>query len=321
MTTATHAAGYAGAADYNMIRTMFADTMEKNLYATTFLPRISSSKYLGKISKTGDTIKIARVPRVTTKAYARGQELDIDSSAQEGITLEVKRARYWTQFWDQLDLHQTHLELGKAETVMGATAQIAEDIEREFLAVAPTYAHAKNTGTAAGVKSGAYNLGSAASPVAISRLNAVAYITQIFSVMAEQNIADAHGKKSVLVPEWMRWLLVNSTQLSDASKIGMESSLKTNYVGAFAGVDVYSSSLLEPVAGASSNAFLVFACAKSAIDYVMALNKVEYCSPDKMFGSLTKGLVLYDWGNIRSEGIAAGYVYKSDTTILSSTGS
>lgn len=322
MSDAAHAAGYPGMKDYGMIRDVFADTTERWLNANTFLPRITESGYLGKIKNKGDTITIAKTPKITGGAYARGQKLDIKTDVEDPLTLEVKRAYYWTQFYDQLDLHQTHLEhLTRRETVWSAAAATAEYIEREFLAAAPSMAHPSNTGNTAGLISKAYNMGSAESPVALSRKNAVAYITQIFSMMSEQNVPDSLGEKSVLIPEFLRWYLLSSEELQDAGKIGGPSTLKTNFVKNIGGVNVYSSQLLTPVNSDDKWVFPVFACCKSAINFVVALNDVKVTEPYDMRGTLLSGLSLYDWGNVRSEGVAYGYVYAADTTILSATGS
>jgi len=43
---------------------------------------------------------------------------------------------------------------------------------------------------------------------------------------------------------------------------------------------------------------------------------VKPVEPSTMMGTLAKGVVLYDWGNCRSEGVAIGYAYGADSTIL-----
>ena len=86
----------------------------------------------------------------------------ISTKVGEPLTLKVERARYWNQFWDRLDLHQTHIRMLQPETARGAASRLAEDIEREFFGEFATYAHASNVGATAGKQSGAYNLGTAA---------------------------------------------------------------------------------------------------------------------------------------------------------------
>ena len=312
----SYAQGFNGLKDTGAIMDVFATTVKETLYAKTFLPKITESGYLGQIKSKGQTVTIATVPRVKTFKYNRGQILPINCESEPSLELKVDRQMAWTQYWDLLDQHQTHLNMLQPQTIAGAASQIAEDIEKEFLAEAATYAHASNVGVTAGIQSGAYNLGSAAAPVGVKADTILPYISQFFSVMAEQNISETEGAKSVLIPEMFRWYLVNSKQLSDASFSGSASTLKTNMIGSFAGIDIYTSTLLTPTVVNGHNVFPIFACAKKAMNFVVALNDVKTVEPSQMMGTLAKGVVLYDWGNVRSEGVACGYAYGADTTLI-----
>ena len=312
----SYAQGFNGLKDTGAIMDVFASTVKETLYAKTFLPKITESGYLGQIKNKGQTVTIATVPRVKTFKYSRGMTLPINCESEPALELKVDRALAWTQFWDRLDQHQTHLKMLQPDTIAGAASQIAEDTEKEFLAEVATFPHAKNVGTTAGVQSGAYNLGSLATPVGVKADPIIPYLTQFFSVMAEHNISETDGPKSVLIPEMFRWYLVNSDQLSDASKIGETSTLKTNKVTSIGGIDIYTSTLLTPTVVGGHNVFPIFACAKKAMNFVVALNEVKTVEPSTMLGTLAKGVILYDWGNVRSEGVALGYAYGNDTTLI-----
>ena len=163
----SYAQGFNGLKNTGAIMDVFATTVKESLYAKTFLPQITESGYLGQIKNKGQTVTIATVPRVKTFAYSRGMTLPINCESEPALELKVDRAMAWTQFWDRLDQHQTHLKMLQPETIAGAASQIAEDMEKEFLSEVATFAHAKNVGTAAGIQSGAYNLGTAAAPVGV----------------------------------------------------------------------------------------------------------------------------------------------------------
>ena len=308
-----HAAGY--------IPDLFAKSVRANLYAKTCLPKISVSGYLGEIKNEGESVTIATVPRVSTGKYKRGMKIPVNTNASDAIKLSIQRSRYWQQFWDRLDQHQSHLKMLEPETAKGAAAQIAEDIEAEFFAECGDMAHASNVGANAGVKSGIYNLGTAAAPQILSAKNTAAYISQFFSVIAEQNVSSGDGTKSVVIPEWARHYLVNSPDLKDASAIGEKSSLRTNRLGMIFGIEVYTSTIPAPidVAGQTYKAWPFFACTKSALNFVVALNEVKAKEPSDMMGTNVTGVVLYDWGNVRSEGIAMGYAYPGDAVILAAS--
>jgi hypothetical protein len=259
---------------------------------------------------------------VVTKKYVRGQKLEIDTKVGESLTLTVDKSRYWTQFFDRLDLRQTHVKMMQsADVPKNAAAQISVDIETEFFAAMPAMAHASNVGATAGVKSGIYKLGTAAAPQVLTAKNTAAYISQFFSVIAEQNMTDGDGGKSAVCPEWARHYLVNSPDLKDASAIGEKSTLRTNRLGTIFGIEVYTSNLLDPidVDGQTYKAWPFLACARSAINFVINLTEVETTKPYDMKGTLSSGIVLYGWGNVRSEGIAVGYGYPGDAAILAAT--
>lgn len=317
------AAGYPSAKDAKLIPTIFSKMVRGQLYAATCLPKITTSGYLGELNKEGDTVEIATSPRVVTKKYRRGQKLEIDTQVGESLTLTVDKSRYWTQFFDSLDLRQTHIKMMAQDggVAKNAASQIAVDIETEAFAAIPAMAHASNVGATAGVKSGIYKLGTAAAPQILSAKNTAAYISQFFSVIAEQNVADGDGGKSVVVPEWARHYLVNSSDLKDASAIGEKSTLRTNRLGTIFGIEVYTSNLLDPIAvsGQTYKAWPFLALQRSALNFVVNLTEVETTKPYDMKGTLTSGIVLYGWGNVRSEGIAVGYGYPGDAAILAAS--
>lgn len=314
--TAKLAAGYPDYKSAGVIMDVFAKTVRSLLYAKTCLPQISESGYLGQIKEQGQTVTVATIPRISSGSYSRGMVIPINSKVEDALTLKVDRARYWNQFWDRLDLHQTHLRMLQPETAKAAAAQLSADIEAEFFGEMSTLPHAKNVGATAGAQSGGYNLGTLAAPVGVKADTIIPYLTQFHSVIAEQNVSEADGKKSIIIPEMFRWYLVNSAQLSDAGKIGEASTLKTNKVTSLAGMDVYTSTLLTPTEVNGHNAFPILCVAKKALNFVVALNEVEVVKPYNMHGTLTKGVCLYDWGNARSEGIALGYAYGNDSTLI-----
>jgi hypothetical protein len=230
-----------------MVPTLFSKMVRGQLYASTCLPKITTSGYLGELKNEGDTVEIATSPRVLTAKYRRGQKIDFNTAVGEKLTLTVDKSRYWTQFYDRLDLKQTHLKMMQGDASKNAASQISVDIEQEFFTAMPAMAHEKNVGAAAGAKSGLYKLGTAAAPQILSAKNTAAFISQFFSVIAEQNMTDGDGGKSVVCPEWARHYLVNSPDLKDASAIGEKSTLRTNRLGMIFGIEVYTSNLLEPI--------------------------------------------------------------------------
>ncbi len=315
------ATGYPNMRNAAYIPDIFSKAVRANLNAHTCLPQISQAGYLGEVKNVGQVVKIPSVPRVYMADYARGQEIEIKTDAATALELTIDRQFYWDQYWDDMDLHQTHLAMLEAATAKQAAAQVAARIEAAVFAGWGALVPAANTGTAAGKQTGLYNTGTAAAPTQLTKKNALAWISQFFSILAEQDISDGDGTKSVVIPEWARFYLVNTDDLKDASKIGEKSSLRTNRLGNLYGIEVYTSTLLTgiPVNGQTYKAWPFLACAKSALNFCAAMNKVETVRPAKMFGTLAKGLVLWGFGTPRPEGLSIGYAYPGDSTILSAT--
>jgi len=305
------AAGYPDFKAQKSVPELYEKVLQKRLRAETCLPRIASSGYMNQLKQKGDKVYVTRAPQIAVQEHVRGGKIDINTAPSDFIELTVNRAKAWNFFMDDIDKHQSPQDI-LAAAQDEALATLSRTMETEFFTEALAYAHEKNAGATAGVQSGAYNLGTADSPVDISRHNAIAFLTQLFAVMAEQNISFADGVKSVVVPEWYRWLLINSG-LADASKMGLNrSSLLTNEIANIGGLTIYSSSLLQKV----GTAWPIFACTKASVNFVVALNKTKMTEPSDMHGTLVKGVCLYDFGLVRSEGVAVGYAQANDTSIL-----
>lgn len=308
--TIKRAADYPDIKAQKSIPELYEKVLQKRLRAETCLPRIAGSEFMGQLKLKGDTVYVTRAPLVTVHDHVRGGKITIETAPTDYIKLEVNRALDWNYFIDDIDAHQSPQDLlGAAQDE--ALAIISRTMETQFFTEALALADAHNVGKTAGVISQAYDLGTALAPQDISHNNSVAFLTQLFAVMAEQNISFADGVKSVVVPEWYRWMLINSG-LADASKMGQRSSLLTNEVANIGGLTIYSSSLLPKV----GDAWPIFACTKASVNFVVALNKTKMTEPSDMHGTLVKGVCLYDWGCVRPEGIAVGYATPNDTSIL-----
>ena len=300
---------------------IFSRAVRANLNASTCLPKISQAGYLGEVKNVGQVVKVATIPEVTLFDYARGGDVPIVTKAGDPTELTIDRQFGWSQFWDDLDIAQTHLKMLEPETAKQAAAQVAARMESIVFANWGDLVPAENCGTTAGKQSEIYNLGTAAAPKQLSKKNAMAFLSQFFSVIAEQDISDGDGQKSVVIPEWARFYLVNTDELKDASAIGEKSSLRTNRVGNLFGIEVYTSTLLTPIpiSGQTYKAWPFLACTKASLNFCAAMNKVETTRPSQKFGTLSKGLVLWGFGTPRPEGMSIGYAYPGDSTILSAS--
>lgn len=316
MPTITRAQGYPSFKSHGLIEEKYSELLDKNLYARTYLPRVTSSKYIGQIKRKGDKITIAREPKIETEPYVAGKPYDIETTLESPFTMTVNRGLRWKQYYDEQDETRTHVNGLNTATINAAANAIAKDIETEFLGEFPDMVPTGNKGNDAGVISGKYKLGTAASPIALSFANVIEYLMQFTAVLDETDVSNESGQRSILIPTIVGHYLKSSEKLLDASKIGGASSLKTQQLTTLPGIGtIYVSNLLPKL---DNGAFPIVCMTKEAINFVIAARKTRIINDLDMYdGTLLRGYAIYDWGVARKEGLALGYATPSQTAIAS----
>ena len=298
------AAGYPGfTSAQGLIPQLFAKEFNIYYWANTVLPRITTGKFYEGLLSQGDQVTVANTPVISTKPYTKGQELDVNIPQQSPVVLTVNRGRYFNIPLDDVDEKQSHLDVAGKYVEVG-NKQMARDIETEFFTAMPGQAHAKNRGLTAGVQSGQYNLGTTAAPITISNtgtsgsVSAIDLLTRIRSVLAEQNAFEA-GKVGIVVPVWFRYLIMNSI-LRQAYLTGDDKSiLRSGLIGSVDGMELYESTLLPQ----TSSYTQFYAFNRDAVSYIAQLNKEEKIRSTTTFATLFRGLMVYDWGIRKPEGM------------------
>ena len=304
----TAAAGHPQYADMGLIPTLFAKEFNVEYWATTIMPRITTGKFYEGLLKQGHGIEVATLPSIDTFPYKKGMTLPVQAPESTPITMDVNRARGFNILIDDIDLKQTHLDISGKYVNQGVD-QMREDVEKEFFESIYSQAHADNQGTTAGAKSSAYNLGVAGTPIAITTANATEMLTRIRAVLGEQNCATP-GKMWVILPEWMRYYLVNS-DLKNAALMGDDTSvMRTGRLGSIDGLTIYVSNLLYTTDADETTGTYAMGGNMDAISHIQQLNKVERLTSESTFGKKMRGLNVYDWNVRKPEGLVSLYCYK-----------
>ena len=305
----TAAQGHPQLQTQGLIPEFFADEFNVAYWRELLMPRICTGKFYEKALDSGDKVTIASEPTMTTRAYTKGQTLAVDTTNSTPVEMTVNRARYFNFLVDKVDMKQSHLMISD-KYVKVALKQMQQDIEDEFFTSIYTQAHAKNQGATAGVKSSAYDLGTAGSPLALSASNATDFITRIRAVLGEQNCAEK-GKMWVIVPEWARYLLVNS-DLKNASVMGDDSSvMRTGRLGEVDGLTIYVSNGLVTSADDESTGTYVLAGNMDAISHISQMTETDKIKSETTFGTKFRALTVYDWAVRKPEGLVVPYIYKA----------
>jgi len=225
-----------------LIPDLYADQFNVEYWATTLLPQITTGRFYEKVLNQGDKVTVPTAPTVSTKTHKKGEKLDYEAPVNPPIEMTVDRARTFALLLDDIDEKQSHMDVGPKYMEVGLK-QIAEDNEVEFFTSVYTQAHAKNQGATAGVVSGGFNLGASGAPLSVTMSNATEVVTRVRAVLGEQNAAE-RGKMWMVIPEWMRYKLINS-DLRKAMDMGDDKSvLRTSRLGSIDGLTIYVSNLL-----------------------------------------------------------------------------
>lgn len=315
MPSITRAQGYPSFKQHGFIKDVYSPLIDKNLYARTYLPRTTSSKYIGQIKRKGDKVIITRQPKITTEPYVAGKPYDITTNLEDPIEMYVNRGRRWKQYYDENDANRTHVVGLNAATIDAAAEAIARDVEVEYFGEFPSFVPKCNTGNSAGCTSGSYQLGSLDHPILLDPQNVLDYVMQFLHVLNETNVTNESGVVSILVPDIVAYYIRCAQGVRDAHRIGGKSSLKTRYLQPLDGLgDVYVSNLLPKL---DNGAFPIICNVKEAMNAVIAARKT--CVKDDLDlydGTLLRGYAIYDWGVAREEGLAIGYIKPNKSPLV-----
>ena len=279
----------------------------KNYYDATILSQISNTDYEGEIKNKGDKVIIRTTPRITTRRYNKGQNLQIERPESDNVELLIDYGRYWNTILDDVDKVQADIKQMDLWS-MEAAEQMKIDVDTDVLADVYADVHADNAGTTAGKRSGNINLGGTGSPLALTKSNIIDKIVECGQVLDEQSAPETG--RYLIIPAWARTLVMTS-DLKNASVTGDgQSTLRNGRLGEIDRFTLYSSNLLSTtVDGGTTVTNMIFGH-KSALAYAAQLTNVETLRAESTFGTLMRGLMVCGWKVTKPEGIGHLYAYK-----------
>lgn len=290
-----------------MIPEVWSGKLLVKYYEATVLADISNTDYEGEIKSQGDTVHIRTTPTIVIKDHIKGQKLDHQTPEPELVDLMIDKGKSWSFLSDDLDKAQADYAYVDSWTT-DSSEQMAIAIDTDVLAVAYADAHAKNKGLDAGKVSGGYNLGTTGTPLAIDKSNIVDTVTDLGSVMSEQNLP-REGRWVVLPEVFCNKIL--KSDLKDASLSGDGTSIARNgRVGLIANITIYASNLLNTTADSGKTVFNSIFGHKSGLTFASQLiqNEGPMRHPD-YFGDFYRGLQIYGFKVIKPEAIGHLYAY------------
>lgn len=292
------------------IPVIFSGKLLHKFYDKTVLAQIATTDYVGELKNVGDRVVIRTLPSITIKDYRRGATLELEYPESPAIEFVVTKAKYFNFAIDDIDIKQSDISwIDKLAD--DAAQQIKIKIDAEALATLYTKVDANNQGAQAGVKSRAFNLGTATQPVQLTADNIIDYIVDCKTVLDEQNI-----------PEDGRWMVLPPIFVNLLEKAGLKKAMFTNVEGArgltrggwfstIAGFDLYESNLVATSTfGTNQKYYNILFGWKGSVVFVAQIDKTERYRPQNTFAEAMKGLIVYDYDVILPKGIGLLRAYK-----------
>lgn len=323
MATITPAATFAVASPFNtspsysgtFIPTVWSSNMNAKFYAATTFGDIANTSWEGEVSSMGDKVIINNIPTLTVSDYTAGTSLTYEAPTPDTLELLIDKGKYFAfQVNDVLEYQAKPNLMSMFSTDAGNQLKIKVDTDC-WLGVY-SGAAAANIGATAGAITGGFNMGTDAAPVTLTSGNILSFITQMSTILDEQNVPET-DRWLVLTP-FERQLLMNSN-LAQAQFMGdSESALRNGRIGRIDRFTVYLSNLL-PRAAAGQNytggvdagkakRHTILAGHKSAFTFASQINKVETLRNPNDFGDYIRGLMVYGRAVAKSSAFTTGII-------------
>jgi len=269
-----------------------AKLVEK-FYDATVFGEIANTDYEGEISAHGDKVVIRTVASITINNYIKGQALTYQQPESANVELNIDQGKYFAFELKTVDKHQSDINLMNQWATDGGE-QMKISVDTDILGAIPASAHAQNAGLTAGRISANISLGSAVTPLAVTKTNVLDVIVDMGTVLDEQS-----------APETNRWLvlparimgMIKKSDLKDASITGdSQSTLRNGRVGSIDRFTIYSSNNVNVTAGKYD---IVFGH-KSALTFAGQITEMDEIPNPNDFGTLARSLFVFGFEVIKT---------------------
>jgi len=288
----------------NFIPEIWSGKLQAKFYKTTVFSEIANNDWEGEIKGQGDEVKIRTIPTITIANYTKGMNLTNQVPDSTPVTLQISKGKYFSLVLDDVDAVQTDLKLMDIFT-NDATEQMKIAIDGDVLDGVKAGAATANKGATAGVISGNINLGTDASPRAITKANVLDLILDMGQVLDEQNVPETG--RWLVIPAWMGTAIKNS-DLRQAYLTGdQQSPLRNGKIGMIDRFTVYLSNNLPKTGDGDS---YIMAGTRDAITFASQMTNVETIRAQSTFGNIVRGLNVYGYNVIKPEALVNAVVVK-----------
>jgi len=298
-----------GRPDYsgNFIPEIWSGKLIENFYDATVLAAISNTDYEGEIRQFGDTVNIRTTPEITIRDYVKGQTLSVENPNKEKLQLLIDKGEYFACIEDDIDGIQSDINLMDTWSKDASERMKIKIDQRVLTDMLPDIA-ATNKGATAGEQSASFDLGTAGSPLTVTKDGAssttsvIDLIVDMGTVLDEANVPEAD--RYMVIPAKLAGL-VKKSELKDASLTGDGTSIVRNgRLGMIDRFTVYVSHNLN----VSSGNYSIIAGHKMGFTFASQMTEMETIRSESTFGNIVRGLQVYGYKVVKPEAIAQAVV-------------
>lgn len=291
----------------NFIPEIWSGKLIENFYDATVLSAISNTDYEGEIRRMGDTVNIRTQPNITIREYVKGQNLVVENPDSPKLQLLIDKGEYFSCIEDDIDRVQSDIKLMDMWS-KDASEQMKVKIDQRVLTDMLPDIAAANKGATAGQQSAAFNLGTSAAPLTVTKDGAAAttpvvdLIVDMGTVLDEANVPESD--RYLVIPARMAGLIKKS-ELKDASLTGDSTSpVRNGRLGMIDRFTLYVSHNLSVSSGKTS----IIAGHKMGFTFASQMTEMETIRAQSTFGNIVRGLQVYGYKVTKPEALAQAVV-------------
>ncbi len=291
----------------NFIPEIWSGKLIENFYDTTVLAAISNTDYEGEIKGQGDTVNIRTQPNITIRDYVKGQNLVVETPDKPKIQLLIDKGEYFACVEDDIDKVQTDVKLMDMWS-KDASEQMKIKIDQRVLTDILPDISAVNKGATAGRVSSAFNLGTSAAPLTVTKDGAggtasvVDLIIDMGTFLDEANCPESG--RFLVIPARMA-NLIKKSELKDASITGDNQSVVRN--GRLGQIDRFTLYVSHNL-NVSSGKYSVIAGTKMGLTFASQMTEMETLRSETTFGDIIRGLQVYGYKVVKPEALTMAVV-------------
>ena len=260
------------------VPSLWAATLLENLNDAHVAVNLCNRNYEGDISKSGDTVRITSIGRVTIDNYVKNSTSispeTLDDSQQ---VLTIDQAKYFAFQVDDVDARQVRDDGALMDVAMRDAAWGLGD------AADTSVLSAMQSQGATGNALGALTIGT-------GNVDAYENIVDL-AVKLDENNVPRQGRWCIIPPWYHGWLQKNANFVSYGTQANRE-DLENGIIGAAAGMRIVVSNNLP---SASTGRNYVIAGHEMGVTYAEQINSVEAYRQESAFSDAVKGLHLYGY--------------------------